>query len=163
MEILWAPWRIKYIERPKSDDNICVFCEKIEQGDDRKKLVLYRGKSCYVVMNLYPYNNAHLMVVPYKHTDNISELSVEERLELMNLLVICKEVIQKSMAPHGFNIGMNLGTVAGAGVKDHLHFHIVPRWSGDTNFMPVFGKSDVISEGLEQTWERLKKIFDQLG
>ena len=161
MEILWAPWRMKYIEQPK--ENGCIFCDKPAEQDDKKKFILYRGKHSFVIMNIYPYNNAHLMVVPFKHTSELSELSNEERLELMDLLILCQDVLTRSISPHGFNIGMNLGVIAGAGVKDHLHFHIVPRWNGDTNFMPVIGKTDVISEGLEQTWERLKKGFDEIG
>ncbi|OQX95809.1 HIT family hydrolase [candidate division KSB1 bacterium 4572_119] len=161
MKHLWAPWRIKYIEKVKDGEEGCIFCDKPSAKDDRKNLILYRGKTCFVLMNLYPYNNAHLMVVPYNHISDISQLNEKERLELMELLALCKDVITESMKPHGFNIGMNLGEVAGAGVKDHLHFHIVPRWSGDTNFMPVFGKTKVISEGLEQTWEKLKKLFDR--
>jgi len=161
MDILWAPWRMKYIERPKEEDEVCIFCEKPAEGNDKENLILYRGKTCFVIMNRFPYNNAHLLVVPYKHTNELSHLTAEERLELMDVLTICLKVISESISPHGFNIGMNLGEIAGAGVKDHLHFHIVPRWSGDTNFMPVIGETDVISEGLEQTWKKLKKGFDK--
>ncbi len=161
MEKLWAPWRIKYIEQPK--DEGCIFCDKPASQNDKKNLILYRGKHCFVLMNLYPYNNGHLLIAPYKHTSDMSELSTEERLELMDLLVVCREVLTNIMSPHGFNIGMNLGEIAGAGVKDHLHFHIVPRWSGDTNFMPVLGDVKVVSEGLKQTWEKLKKGFDEVG
>ena len=160
MKKLWAPWRIKYIEQPKEEG--CIFCDKPAAQDDKKNLILFRGKYCFVLMNLYPYNNGHLLIAPYKHTNDLSELSTEERLELMDLLVVCREVLTKTMSPHGFNIGMNLGEIAGAGVKDHLHFHIVPRWSGDTNFMPVLGDVKVVSEGLEQTWKKLKKGFDEV-
>ncbi len=112
-------------------------------------------------MNRYPYNNGHLMVVPYQHTSEISSLSSEEKIELFNLLEISLNVLKKVMKPQGFNIGMNLGRLAGAGIADHLHFHIVPRWGGDTNFMPVVAHTKVISEGLEQTWEKLKREFDR--
>ncbi len=161
MRILWAPWRMKYIEQPAEEG--CIFCDKPAEGDDQKNLILYRGEFCFVVMNKYPYNNGHLMVIPFRHVRDISKLTAEEKCELMDLLVKSKEVLAASVNPDGFNIGMNLGRTAGAGVDDHLHFHIVPRWNGDTNFMPVIGKTDVISEGLEQTWIRLKKAFDEIG
>jgi ATP adenylyltransferase len=159
MEALWAPWRIEYILGPKETD--CIFCTKPAAADDKKNLILHRGACCFVIMNYYPYNNGHVMVVPYKHTANLQDLSDDENKELMNLMTLSCKVLQQNISPHGFNIGMNLGTVAGAGVKDHLHFHVVPRWNGDTNFMPITGHTKVLSEGLEQTWEKLKAGFEQ--
>lgn len=160
METLWAPWRIQYIEQPKFED--CIFCDKPAENRDKENYILYRGEFSFVIMNFYPYNNGHLMVVPFRHTSDISDLTKEERLEMMELLSLCKDALTRTMAPHAFNIGMNLGEIAGAGVKDHLHFHIVPRWSGDTNFMPIVGHTKVVSEGLTQTWEKLKAQFDNL-
>ncbi|MDW7682259.1 MAG: HIT domain-containing protein, partial [bacterium] len=159
---LWAPWRIQYIERPKQQDEGCIFCDNPAKDDDQKNLILCRGNTCFVVMNRYPYNNAHLLVVPYRHIGNFAELDATERLELMNLLVDCQRILERSLSPHGYNIGMNLGKAAGAGIEQHLHFHIVPRWNGDTNFMPVIANTDVISEGLEHTWQRLRQDFSQL-
>jgi len=161
METLWAPWRIQYIEQPKPQG--CIFCDKPSENLDKENFILYRGDFCFVIMNFYPYNNGHLMVVPFRHTSDISDLTSEERLEMMELLSLCKEALIQTISPHAFNIGMNLGEIAGAGVKDHLHFHIVPRWSGDTNFMPILGHTKVVSEGLTQTWEKLKKHFENFN
>jgi len=161
MDILWAPWRIEYIKQPKQPG--CIFCTKPAENQDGKNLIIYRDKTSYVIMNFYPYNNGHLMVVPYRHTADLSELNRDEKLEMMKLLALCKEALKKTMSPHGFNIGMNLGEVAGAGVKDHLHFHIVPRWNGDTSFMPICGHTKVVSEGLTETWEQLKTAFNKMG
>ncbi len=157
MDILWAPWRIQYIEQPKEPG--CIFCIKPAENQDKKNLIIYRGQQCFVIMNFYPYNNGHLMVVPFRHVSDLTDLDNKERLELMDLLAMCKDALKSTMFPQGFNIGMNLGEVAGAGVKDHLHFHIVPRWNGDTNFMPICGHTKVVSEGLAETWERLKNVF----
>lgn len=147
---------------PEQDKKGCIFCDKPAVNEDKKNLILYRGKHNFVLMNLFPYNNGHLLIAPYKHTNQLSELTSEEKLELMDLLVLCEKIISEKMSPHGFNIGMNLGQVAGAGVKDHLHFHIVPRWDGDTNFMPIIGEAKVVSEGLRQTWEKLRQGFEAL-
>ena len=159
MNKLWAPWRIKYLELPELDKKECIFCVKPAVNEDQKNLIVYRGKFSFIMMNLFPYNNGHLLIAPYRHTSDLSDLAADEQLELMELLAISKDVLTKTMSAHGFNIGMNLGEIAGAGVKDHLHFHIVPRWQGDTNFMPLFSDTKVISEGLEQTWEKLTNQF----
>lgn len=159
MEILWAPWRMKYILKDKEEG--CIFCTKPAEGADKENLILLRGEQCFVIMNFYPYNNGHLMVVPYRHIANLEDLTEGENLEMMRLIGRCVSVLKKAISPHGFNIGMNLGKMAGAGVENHLHFHIVPRWEGDTNYMPIIGHTNVVSEGLEQTWEKLKREFDQ--
>lgn len=159
MEILWAPWRMEYIQSVKESG--CIFCAKPMERDDKKNLIVWRGQESFVMMNFYPYNNGHLMVIPFRHIADITELNSAERLELMDLLARCKTVLQQLMSPHGFNIGMNLGQVAGAGIKDHLHFHIVPRWNGDTNFMPILGHTKVVSEGLQETWEKLQQGFSR--
>lgn len=158
-EILWAPWRIEYIENTSKNEG-CIFCEKSSESNDRKNLIVHRGEMGFVIMNKYPYNNGHLMVVPNQHTSEMDSLSCEEKIELFNFLQASQNVLKEVMKPQGFNIGMNLGRLAGAGIVDHLHFHIVPRWGGDTNFMPIVGHTKVISEGLEQTWEKLKEAFE---
>ena len=160
MEHMWAPWRMEYILSQKS--NGCIFCDKPQQKKDRDNLILYRGDSSFIIMNYYPYNNGHLMIVPYKHISNLEELAVDNRNEMMEILSKAGEIIKKTMQPEGMNIGMNLGKTAGAGIDDHLHFHIVPRWNGDTNFMPIFGNSRVLPQGLYETWETLKSHFDKL-
>lgn len=158
MEYLWAPWRMEYILTPKPEG--CIFCTKPKEKDDRSNLILHRGASCFVIMNYYPYNNGHLMVVPYRHLSRLEELSVEEQQEMMFLLTKCCSVLTRGMKPHGMNIGMNLGKTAGAGIDDHLHFHIVPRWEGDTNYMPITGHTKVLPQGLYETWDALKPLFE---
>jgi len=155
---LWAPWRIEYIANPKEDT--CFFCKYPVENNDRKRLILYRGKNTFVIMNFYPYNNGHLMIAPYLHTSEFSELNPETKLEIFNLVEYSTKIIRSEMHAEGFNIGINLGSVAGAGVKDHLHVHVVPRWNGDTNFMPITAGTKVISEGLEETWKKLREKFD---
>jgi ATP adenylyltransferase len=157
-EILWAPWRIEYIESTDRPDG-CIFCIKPAETDDRANLIVHRGVRAFVILNRFPYNNGHLMVVPYRHTADLSALDPEERAELFDLLVASQRALVSGLRPHGFNIGMNLGRTGGAGIEDHLHFHIVPRWNGDTNFMPVLGHTKVVSEGLERTWEKLVPAF----
>lgn len=157
--ILWAPWRIEYIQNTLKNEE-CIFCEKSKEKDDQKNLIVHRGETGFVIMNRYPYNNGHLMVVPYQHTCIFSSLSSTEKIELFNLLQSSLDILKEVMKPQGFNIGMNLGRLAGAGIAEHLHFHVVPRWGGDTNFMPIVGHTKVISEALEKTWAHLKEAFD---
>ena len=161
MDYMWAPWRIEYIlsEKPKG----CIFCDKPQQKTDRENLILYRGETCFVIMNYYPYNNGHLMVVPYKHIHNLEDLAENERNEMMTVLSKAGKIIKETMKPEGMNIGMNLGKTAGAGIDDHIHFHIVPRWNGDTNFMPVLGHTKVMPQGLYESWEALKPHFDSIA
>ena len=158
MKRIWSPWRLEYILRDKVED--CVFCVDDSLDDDRALLVLYRGQRFYVMMNRYPYNNGHLMVIPYAHVDRPTRLPTDAQSELMQYVNMCVEVLDEAMQPDGYNVGMNLGTSAGAGIKDHLHMHIVPRWAGDTNFMPVLSETRVIIESLEQTYLRLRPLFD---
>ena len=127
--------------------------------EDRKGLILSRGKNSFTLMNLYPYTNGHLMVAPFRHIDSFRELDKLEKLEILEQIDQCIDALSNVLNPDGFNIGMNLGESAGAGIKDHVHFHVVPRWKGDTNFMPVFGNTKVIVEGLEDTWDELKPVF----
>jgi ATP adenylyltransferase len=160
--ILWAPWRMEYIQNADKETK-CIFCQKPKESNDKVNLIVYRGEFSFVMMNRYPYNNGHLMVIPFRHTSELYSLSTKEKLELFNLLVLSKEVVKQVMQPHGYNIGMNLERTAGAGIVEHLHFHIVPRWDGDTNFMPIVGHTKVISEGLEETWEKLNCTFLNLA
>ncbi len=159
MKHLWAPWRMEYIKGEANDER-CIFCIRDLEGEDDSRMILFRGKSAFIIMNKFPYTNGHLMVAPYRHTAQLEELSDAESLEMHRLLVMGKQVLQEAISPQGFNIGMNLGQIAGAGVADHLHLHIVPRWSGDTNFMPVFADVRVIPQHLEATFRFLAPFFD---
>jgi len=155
MERLWAPWRIGYILSDKKGKG-CVFCNAFNAENDEEKLVLYRSKHAFIIMNLYPYNAGHIMVVPNRHLDNPLKLTEEEQLDMFKLVNKGIEAIQRVMKPDGFNLGMNLGRVAGAGIDDHIHIHIVPRWNGDTNFMSTVSDAKVISEALKETYFKLK-------
>jgi ATP adenylyltransferase len=157
VEQLWASWRGKFIETAKYEG--CIFCELPQAGDDKKTLVLYRGKESFIIMNANPYTAGHLMVAPFRHVGRMSDLTENERGEIFSLVARCESVLTEIMHPEGFNIGLNLGRAAGAGVDKHLHCHIVPRWVGDTNFMPVIGQTRVINESLENTYDRLKEYF----
>ncbi|UCF63783.1 MAG: HIT domain-containing protein [bacterium] len=164
MENLWAPWRMEYILKEKQGiSEPCIFCHRLKQKRDRKNLILYRSEDAFIIMNRYPYNNGHLMVVPYRHSGDISDLETDEKADLFHLVQLSIQVLQKDMIPHGFNIGMNLGRVAGAGVEDHIHFHVVPRWNGDTNFMPVISNTKVISEALDKSYQKLAKTVKKLA
>jgi ATP adenylyltransferase len=160
MEKLWAPWRMSYIHNidDKKDDG-CIFCTKPLRKTDRDDLILHRGIHTFVIMNLYPYNNGHLMVVPYQHTSDCAALNAETSAELWSMLMLCKKALYTAFKPDGFNIGMNLGRTAGAGIDQHVHMHIVPRWNGDTNFMPVTGECKVISQGIFDTYDALAPLF----
>lgn len=161
MEHLWAPWRMEYIQSPKEKKNAeCIFCCKPKEECDRKNLILYYGKDVFVIMNLFPYNNGHMMIVPYRHLSDYRDLNEAERHEIADVSAMCIDVLKKVMHPDGFNIGFNIGEAAGAGITEHIHQHIVPRWIGDTNFMPVLGHTKVQVDGLEETWLKLKEAFD---
>jgi ATP adenylyltransferase len=157
---LWAPWRMKYIQEAACGQQCgCIFCDKSEPENDESDLILFRGRTCFVMMNLYPYNNGHLLIAPFRHVGLFEELTDEEMLEAGKLTQRCLAALKETMNPHGYNVGMNLGRTAGAGVEDHLHLHIVPRWSGDTNFMPVIAETKVISESLQEGWKRLAQAL----
>lgn len=160
MQRLWAPWRLEYIVGEKIDG--CIFCIFPKETDDLKNKILARGDHAFVIMNTFPYSNGHLMTVPYRHTGDFTSLSAEESLEMMQLTQRSVQVLKRAFNPDAFNIGVNQGTAAGAGIADHIHMHIVPRWNGDTNFMPVFADVKVIPEALETTYSKLKPIFDEL-
>jgi ATP adenylyltransferase len=161
MDRLWSPWRLEYVARGEVETG-CIFCEALH-SPETSSLVVFRGSTCYVVLNLYPYNNGHLMVVPYRHLATFGALSVEEVTEVGVLIQRAEAALVEAYQPHGFNVGVNLGKPAGAGVLDHLHVHIVPRWNGDTNFMTVVGEMRVLPENLGASVERLKPIFERLS
>lgn len=158
MNNIWAPWRIEYILAPK--DGECFLCRKFAEQDDAKNHVLYRGPTCAVVMNRYPYTGGHLMVCPYRHVAELSDLTREERIELMDLTAKSLDVLRAVMRPDGFNVGFNIGQAAGAGLRDHLHQHIVPRWVGDTNIMPVLANVTVVPQALDELYARLYPAFN---
>lgn len=155
MRQLWAPWRMTYVggETPRSG---CVFCVKASENKDEENLILVRGKSCFALMNLYPYNSGHLMIAPYAHIPSIQQMSVDSLTEMMTLAQRLLDALQQALGPHGYNLGINQGEVAGAGIADHAHLHIVPRWSGDTNFMPVIADVKVMPEFLESTYQKIR-------
>ncbi len=155
---LWTPWRMEYI-LDGSKGGGCIFCDYPKEEDDRKSLILFRGEKTFVIMNRYPYSNGHLMITPYSHISDVSLLSGEEMLELSSEIKRSVALLKKAMFPDGFNIGMNMGKAAGAGIDDHLHMHIVPRWKGDTNFMPVLSDTRVMPEALDETYRKLKPLY----
>lgn len=166
MERLWSPWRSQYIESflRKKENNSCIFCNAVkEKLEDDECLKVWEAKHCYVMLNLYPYNSGHVMVVPHRHISSFSELTSEEMLEIMEIVKISLAALDKTMKPHGYNFGANLGKAAGAGIDEHIHFHIVPRWNGDTNFIPVLGDVKVISQDLLQTKKNLIEAFNNLN
>ena len=159
MEHLWAPWRIRYIRAPK--DTGCFFCRKPQEADDASNHLLIRDRTCFALLNTYPYNAGHLMVAPYKHTGTLDDLAAAELADLMLLTRRCQQLLTRTLKPEGFNVGINFGRVAGAGVEDHLHIHIVPRWNGDTNFMPVLGDVRVIPQALDELYSLLRQQLER--
>jgi len=156
MKTLWAPWRMDYVGRKKA--NICVFCQTLKEDLDEKNLILFRGERAFVIMNRYPYNNGHLMVAPKRHITDFEALNEEEGKEFLALLKRSLSALKSTFRPEGFNVGINLGVAGGAGFA-HLHLHIVPRWKGDTNFMPVLAETKVVPQHLRETYERLRPVF----
>jgi ATP adenylyltransferase len=156
-EVLWAPWRMDYILSKKVPG--CIFCDKPRQQRDAENYILWRGSTTFVILNRYPYNNAHLMVIPYAHMASLTDLNTVQRAELMEVTARCEDVLQRALRPDGLNLGMNLGVAAGAGVAEHLHLHLVPRWQGDTNYMTVVGEIRVMPQHLEHTYNLLVPYF----
>jgi ATP adenylyltransferase len=154
MEYLWAPWRIEYIQR--TSESGCVLCQKPRQKEDEANFILYRGQHNFIILNAFPYNPGHLMVAPYRHTGDLQDLTDAEAKEHFDIVKKSLELLKEVMEPAGFNIGLNLGRAAGAGIAEHIHTHIVPRWQGDTNFMPVLSDTKVVSEALISTYRKLK-------
>jgi len=159
MDHLWSPWRLDYVtgKSPKGTSG-CIFCDAIA-GGHQSDLVVFRGATCFVILNLYPYNNGHLMIVPNRHLARLSDATPEELHELIDLTQRAESVLTEAYVPHGMNMGINLGKPAGAGVLDHIHLHVVPRWHGDTNFMTVVGATRVLPEELPQSAARLRELF----
>lgn len=157
MRNLWAPWRMEYILGKR--EPYCIFCPEGGGLSDAERLILYRGRWTMVMMNKYPYNNGHLLVAPWRHVAGLEDLTEEEMSDLMKKMQMVIKILRRQMHPDGFNVGLNLGAAAGAGVESHLHFHVVPRWEGDTNFMTVFADVRSIPEHLHQTYEKLRPHF----
>jgi ATP adenylyltransferase len=162
MDVLWAPWRMEFIKTERAPG--CIFCDfPAQEGAavDKQNLILGRSARSFVILNKFPYNSGHLMVVPRRHTADFASLDAAESADLTGLLQLTLKILQDVYQPQGVNLGMNLGHCAGAGIADHLHWHLVPRWAGDTNFMPVIGETKVIIEHLLAAWDRLRPVFDQ--
>lgn len=159
-KILWAPWRAKFILGKKEKG--CIFCRRLKMKDSVKNLIVYRGKKTFVILNKFPYNSGHTLIVPNRHVGQIEKLTEEESREFFELTRKTVVAVKKVLKPSSLNLGMNLGRGSGAGIPGHVHMHVVPRWHGDTNFMPVIGKTDVVSVPLEPVYEALKKEFSRL-
>ncbi len=160
MKRLWSPWRMQYLSEERHED--CIFCLVVEQDRDAENLILFRGKHAFVILNRYPYNAGHLMVIPYAHVASTEDLPPETLTEMMLLANRCLAALRRTMTPEAFNIGANLGHAAGAGIAEHVHLHIVPRWEGDTNFMPVLADVRVVPELLADTYCKLKAALEEL-
>ena len=157
---IWAPWRLEYVkDAAKDNEDECIFCAKPAADDDEANLIVHRGQRCFVILNLFPYTNGHLMVAPYEHISRLQDLPPETITETMTLAQRAMTGLEKTYNPHGYNVGFNQGRVAGAGFEHHIHLHVVPRWGGDTNFMPVIADTKVMPETPEQSYEALKDAF----
>ena len=164
MERLWSPWRAQYISTfgTSAEYKGCIFCDAYTATDDDAVYLVQRHEHCFTIMNLYPYNSGHLLIVPHTHTDTIVNLAQKEYYEMMDVVRIWLRVFKESMNPQGFNIGTNIGRSGGAGIDTHVHMHIVPRWQGDSNFMPVIGETKVLSEDLRETMQRLRTSYNRI-
>lgn len=160
LAILWAPWRMKYLESLRRET--CIFCIGKDSGKDQENLVVYRGLKSFIMVNKYPYNTGHVMVAPYRHVSDLTNLTDEELLDTMKNVSLSIRILREALRPEGFNIGVNLGKVSGAGIEDHIHIHVVPRWLGDTNFMPVVSQAKVIPELPETTCRKLREALSRL-
>jgi len=161
MKKLWAPWRMEYIKSER--ENGCVFCDKHNSKNDRDSLILYRGEFSFIIMNLYPYNNGHLMFIPYLHESKPQNIDNKTKLEILNLCDLSMNILKEIIKPEGFNFGANFGRSAGAGIAQHLHYHLVPRWNGDTNFMPVLNETKTIIQELKETYDSLIDYFIKIN
>lgn len=163
MDRLWAPWRIAYIKGIDTNPDGCFLCAALagDRARDHETYLLHRGADALVILNAYPYNSGHLMVAPNRHVAALEALTPAERLALLDLSAVAMRALERALRPQGYNLGMNLGRAAGAGLESHLHLHIVPRWGGDTNFMPVLGATKVLPESLDDTYRNLKAVFDE--
>jgi len=159
---MWAPWRMEYVASQYNESNGCVFCNSPKDKDDKKNHIVYRGEHCYVILNKFPYNNGHVMVLPYQHSSDLLDLSEDIHAECQELIRKTIKALRKVFNPQGINIGLNMGNAAGAGIAEHIHYHILPRWEGDTNFMPVVAGVKVISESLDSAYFKLKEAFKEV-
>lgn len=160
MENLWAPWRMAFITPKELQPPACIFCTKPAENQDAEAHILYRGEHCFMMLNLYPYNNGHLMIAPYQHVGTIEKLDATTLAELMAQAQLALRALRFAMKPEGFNMGINQGKVAGAGFEDHVHLHIVPRWHGDTNFMPLLADVKVMPEHIDNVYRQLKQALE---
>jgi len=158
MKVLWAPWRMEYVTSGNNKGE-CIFCPGVDRSQDEQRLILFIGGVSIVLMNKFPYTNGHLLIAPQRHVSTLDALSIEEKVDLIIKVEKSIDVLKEVLNPEGFNVGLNLGKVAGAGVEDHLHFHVVPRWIGDTNYMTLFGEVRVIPEHIQKTYQRLLPFF----
>jgi ATP adenylyltransferase len=157
---IWAPWRLEYVkDASKDNESQCIFCAVIATDDDEANLIVHRGERCFVILNKFPYTNGHLMVAPYEHHATLQALDAETTAEMMALAQRGMGALESSYSPHGYNVGVNQGRVAGAGVEHHIHMHVVPRWGGDTNFMPVLGDTRVMNQTLEDSYATVREAF----
>lgn len=162
-QILWAPWRMKYVAGAAPTQHGCFLCSKPSEGRDEENLILHRGRLCFMLLNAYPYTTGHLLIAPYAHKPSLVDLSEEELLELSRLMVLSLKALSEAYRPEGFNVGFNLGRCAGAGVEGHVHAHVVPRWAGDTSFMSVVADTRVLPELLSSTYARLKEALAKVA
>ena len=157
MDRIWAPWRIGYVSKIGKTKG-CVFCKILREKNDKKNYIFLRSKFCFAILNIYPYNNGHILVMPYRHVNDLTKMRKDERADLMALIDRSRKVLDKVLKPSGYNIGVNIGRWAGAGYPGHIHFHIVPRWKGDINFMPVTANVKIISQSLSTLYKRLREV-----
>jgi ATP adenylyltransferase len=160
MDYLWTPWRYAYVSGTENPTK-CVFCEAAEEKEDAKSFVVYRGKSCFVILNAFPYTNGHVMVVPYAHLDELRKLPTDAANEMMALSQRMETVLRELYHPDGINLGMNIGKAAGAGIAGHIHMHVLPRWVADANFISVVGETRILPETLDATWEKMRKAMNR--
>ena len=160
MKYITAPWREEYVKEA-SKMTECIFCQAINMKENREALILYRGEHNFIILNRYPYKPGHLMIAPFKHIDSIEKANKEASDEMIDLLKFSIKILREIYHPHGFNTGMNIGRSAGAGVADHYHLHVIPRWTGDSNFMPLIGKTKVVIEGVDSSYDKLLNLFNK--
>ena len=162
MNHIWSPWRMSYIQSEDRESQ-CAFCQELSQPDSPQNLIVYRGKRSFIILNRFPYNSGHLMVVPYEHKATLEDLDAETRAELIELGNLATRALREVYHPQGFNLGVNIGTAAGAGILEHVHFHVLPRWTGDTNFISTLGATRVLPESLEATYKRVKESIERIS
>ena len=158
MDLLWSPWRYQYVSRADPGAG-CIFCQKPAEDDDRDNLIVRRGAHCFVLLNRFPYTSGHLMIAPYRHAATLAEAGVEALAEMIELTARAESALREAYRPQGLNLGMNLGECAGAGIAGHIHMHVLPRWTGDANFMTTTGETRVLPEDLDTTWEKLSDAY----